>query len=179
MCSTRPYWRDIAAFDKIDALLSPGPTVLKSAPLGRPRPCHPAPRRVCGASAKFPLQRRLIQPVPGIILTLSGFLAQTDSTLAGGPTLCSGGSPCTPSGLPLPAARPVSPPRLTNPGSSAKLHSPSKKSKRGPDCTPPLLGLSFLRCSQKQIREKNHTKKIRNNSTHPRNRAGLFCVKHI
>lgn len=154
MCITRPYWRDIAAFDKIDALLSPGPTVLKSPPLGRPRPCGPASRRVCGASAQFPLQRRLIQPVPGIILTLRGFPAQTDSTPAGGPTLCSGGSRCTPSGRRPPAARPVSPPRLTNPGFSAKLHSPSKKSQRGPDCTPPLLGLSFLRCSRKQTRGK-------------------------
>lgn len=53
--------RDTAALDKRDAPLNPRP-VVPSSPRARLRPGRQAPRRICLASAQFPLQRRLFQP---------------------------------------------------------------------------------------------------------------------
>lgn len=130
----RPLGQDFAAFDKIPAFISPGPYFQ-----------NPARSSVCLASAQFPLQRRPIHPgsrhhlgpprLPGP--------ERLDPTRRAHHLLQRGAS-CTPSGRrpPLPAARPASPPRLTSPGSAAKLLSPAK-GESCPDCASPRLGLSL------------------------------------
>lgn len=111
---------------------------------------------------------------PGVIQAVLGFPAQSGGTPSSGPTTRSRGTPLTGSGRrrPLSAARPASPPRLTNPGSSAKLPSSSESRL---DCTSPPLGLPSLRSSpKKHTRKKTARRWLRNSSTQPGNRAGFF-----
>lgn len=129
-----------------------------------------------------------IEPAPGISQALCGFPARRGAAPAGQPAhhaLRRGSR--TPSGGLLPAAGPAGPSWLTNPSSSAQLPSPCEKKREWPDCAPARLGLPSPRCSPRRRtpektnknKPKNLTKKIRNSSTHPRNSAGLFWVKHL
>ena len=118
---------------------------------------------------------------PGVLQAVLGFPARSGRTPSGGPTARSRGAPLTGLGRrrPLSAARPASPPRLTNPGSSAKLPSSSESRL---DCTSPPLGLLSLRSSpKKHTRKKTARRWLKQlNTTWEIARAFFFFwVKHI
>lgn len=140
--------RDTAALAKRDALLNPRPVV--------PSP-PPAAGRLPGGSA-WPVRssRSKGNRAPGVLQAVLRFPARSGRTPSGGPTARSRGAPLTGSGRrqPLSAARPASPPRLTNPGSSAKLPSSSESRL---DCTspPPVFRLSAVLLRNIPVRKQH------------------------
>lgn len=138
----RPRGQDTVAFDQRDAPCSPRPAVPKS--LGaRPRPGRQAPRRV------LPGQGAGLAPEAAGPASLRVSFRPSSASGPWVPRPQPAGPPRAPE---VPAARRASPPRLTNPCSSAKLPSPSEKRESSPDCSPrPFLPL----CSpRRQTREK-------------------------
>lgn len=147
VCSTQSCGRDIAAFDKIDALLSRRRAVLKFPPARRQRPGHQAPRWVPLVDEQFPHQRR---PLQESFRRSAASRPRWARSRPAGPLGSPEGTPAPPqNGFCLPLAR------CSRFGSCAKLPSPCEKSESDGDCISSRLGLCPLRCSpQRQTQGK-------------------------